>query len=102
MSDFKPYLDELRESLNSSVNEIPDDDRDKVFHVRCNSIFRIVAKDKVDAKEKFIERIKKGDFDDLRFTVMFVRYDDSSFMKRAMASSGESCMIDQGITQGIV
>lgn len=101
MSDFKPYLDDLRKSLNRS-KRTPEDDRDKVFHVHGSVWHRVIAKDQNDAETKFLEKLKKDTVDDLYMQICFVRYDDSPFIKRAMASSGESCMIDQGITQGIV
>ena len=102
MSDFKPYLDDLRKTLGRSKKETPEDDRDKVFHVHGSVWHRVIAKDQHDAEIKFLEKLKKDSVDDLHMQVCFVRYDDSQFVKKAMASSGESCMIDQGITQGIV
>lgn len=69
-----------------------------VYYCSIQKTMRIEAENEEEARDEFIHR-----FDlDTEVKVSCRGKAPSEFEKRAMRSYGESCMIDQGITQGIV
>ena len=70
-----------------------------VYYCSIQKTIRIEAESEEEARDEFIHRF------DLDYTEVVVNdrgKAPSEFEKRAMRSYGESCYLDQGITQGIV
>lgn len=70
-----------------------------VYYCSIQKTMRIEAENEEEARDEFIHRF---DLDYSEVKVDCRCKAPSEFEKRAMRSYGESCMIDQGITQGIV
>lgn len=70
-----------------------------VYYCSIQKTMRIEAENEEEARDEFMHRF---DLDYTEVKVDCRGKAPSEFEKRAMRSYGESCMIDQGITQGIV
>lgn len=70
-----------------------------VYYCSIHKTMRIEAESEEEARDEFIHRF---DLDYSEVTVDHRGKAPSEFEKRAMRSHGESCFLDQGITQGII
>lgn len=71
----------------------------KVYYCSIQKTIRIVAENEEEARDEFIHRF---DLDYTEVKVSCKGKAPSNFERRAMNGYGESCLLDQGITQGIV
>lgn len=66
---------------------------------RLEKMMLIEAENEEEARDEFMHKFDLG-ADEIKITC--VGKVPTEFEKRAMRSYGESCLLDQGITQGIV